>query len=72
MGFDRARYGAEVQAILALDGNGESTNALRRWKTCHWLVSRLLSAWNAPRLFPDSFSPEAALSGLYLYFCALR
>ena len=29
-----------------------------------------LSAWSARKLFPDAFSPEAAISGLYLYFCA--
>ena len=29
-----------------------------------------LSGKSASQLFPGAFSPEAALSGLYLYFCA--
>ena len=68
MGFDSSKYGTEVQAILALDGNGDRPMPLAGGKPITAGV-KALSAWSAPRLFPDSFSPEAAMSGFYLYFC---
>ena len=68
MGFDHLQYGAEVQAILALDGNGDRPMPLAR-KTVAKAVEAL-SAWNARTLFPNASSPDAAMSGLYLYFCA--
>jgi hypothetical protein len=69
MVFDPGRYGAEVQAILALDGNGERPMPLAGGKPATGAIEAL-SKWNARKLFPDAFSPEAAFSGLYLYFCA--
>jgi hypothetical protein len=69
MGFDASQYGADVQAILALDGNGRRPMPLAHGKPVNVGVESL-SAWSARKLFPDAFSPEAAISGLYLYFCA--
>jgi hypothetical protein len=69
MGFDSSQYATEVQAILALDGNGNRPMPLANGKPVTAGV-KALSAWNGTRLFPDAFSPEAAISGLYLYFCA--
>jgi hypothetical protein len=69
MVFDPGRYGAEVQAILALDGNGARPMPLAGGKPATGAL-QALSAWSAQKLFPEAFSPEAAFSGLYLYFCA--
>jgi hypothetical protein len=69
MAFDASQYGAEVEAILALDGNGKRAMPLANGKP-GTLGVEALSNWTARKLFPDAFAPEAAMSGLYLYFCA--
>lgn len=71
MSFDPEAYGPEVSAILALDGAGERLMPLA-YGTCSSpeALTRLRSA-NARKLFPNSRAPEAALSGLYLYFSCL-
>lgn len=69
MGFDPSQYSADVQAILAIDGNGARLMPLANGKTVRAGVEAL-SGKSARHLFPGVFSPEAALSGLYLYFCA--
>jgi hypothetical protein len=67
MMFDASRYGADVQAVLALDGNGERPMPLAKGKPVHAGLEAL-SAKKA-QLFLEAYSPEAALGGLYLYFC---
>src|SRR6266852_58575 len=57
MKFDPTAYGPAVAAILALDGNAE---ALTKIDTA-----------GASSLFPNSRAPQAALSGLYLYFSCI-
>lgn len=69
MDFDPSRYSAEVQAILALNGNGANPMPLANG-TAFAAGVDALSGRAASELFPQSYSPEAALSGLYLYFCA--
>src|SRR3954447_6738618 len=69
MGFDNLQYGADVQAILSLDGNGDRLMPLANGKPVTEGV-KALSKWTARTLFPNASSPDAAMSGLYLYFCA--
>jgi hypothetical protein len=68
MGFDPNRYGADVAAILALDGNGERLMALAQGCCPSDEVRKRLRTVSPQRLFNRSRAPEAALSGLYLYF----
>jgi hypothetical protein len=68
MGFDPSQYSADVQAILALDGNGARPMPLANGTAAKAGLDAL-SGKSASELFPHSYSPEAALSGLYLYFC---
>ena len=68
MSFDPNRYGADVAAILALDGNGERLMPLVQGCSPSDDVSQRLRAVSAQQLFYGSRAPEAALSGLYLYF----
>lgn len=67
MGFDPTQYSADVRAILHIDGNGTRLMPLTEGPPVHAGL-RMLSGKSAQQLFPDSYSPEAALSGLYLYF----
>ena len=69
MGFDTSQYSADVQTILAIDGNGARPMPLANGTMVRAGVDAL-SGKSASQLFPGAFSPEAALSGLYLYFCA--
>jgi hypothetical protein len=68
MGFDARLYGPKVAAILDLDGGGERLMPLIRRKCSSEQARRRLKAVSASELFPGSRAPEAALSGLYLYF----
>jgi hypothetical protein len=71
MVFDPAKYGPEVASILALDGNGERLMPLAKGCCASEKARRRLQAATSRQLFPNSKAPEAALSGLYLYFsCA--
>jgi hypothetical protein len=67
--FQSGVYGAEVEAILALDGHGTRPMALANGRRLQSGID-ILANRKAQDLFPHSHSPEAALSGLYLYFCA--
>ena len=67
--FDSRDYGAEVEAILALDGRGSRPMPLANGTRIHSGIAALATR-KAEDLLPHSRSPEAALSGLYLYFCA--
>lgn len=69
--FDPATYGPTVQDLLALDGNGERLMPLASG-TCSSLEARSrLRQASAKDLFGSSRAPEAALSGLWLYFSCL-
>lgn len=71
MPFDAADYGPEVARILALDGGGERLMPLAGGRCSSEEARRLLKASQAAALFPDGRAPEAALSGLWLYFSCL-
>ena len=71
-GFQIADYGPEVAAILALDGaldrDGERLMPLAM-ERCSSEAARERLRAAAPRgLFPRARAPEAALSGMYVYF----
>jgi hypothetical protein len=69
MAFDASQYGVQVENILAEDGDGGRPMPLAGGKPVRAAMEEL-SRWSARDLFPEACSPEAALSGLYLYFCA--
>ncbi len=71
MPFDSQAYGDKVSAILALDGDGERLMPLAMGRCSSARAHDLLKATTAAQLFPDARAPEAALSGLYLYFSCL-
>ena len=66
--FDPAAYGDAVVRILALDGNGQRLMPLAHGMCSSAEARRRLSGASARDLFPQSRAPEAALSGLFLYF----
>jgi hypothetical protein len=68
MGFSTGKYGAEVAAILALDGNGERLMPLAGGRCSSEEALRRLRAATTQSLFAGARSPEAALAGLHLYF----
>ncbi|HLK68492.1 MAG TPA: hypothetical protein VKU19_33900 [Bryobacteraceae bacterium] len=71
MQFDPTAYGGQVAGILALDRNGERLMPLAMG-TCSCEEARQrLSSTTAQLLFAGSRAPEAALSGLYLYFSCI-
>jgi len=71
MKFDSKAYGPLVAGILALDGDGERLMPLAAGRCSSAdALARIQSA--APEeLFPRSSQPQAALSGLYLYFSCI-
>jgi hypothetical protein len=68
MKFDPQAYGPDVAAILALDGHGERLMPLASGRCSSGEALRKLQTTAAADLFPHGRAPEAALSGLYLYF----
>ena len=66
--FRAADYGSEVEAILALDGDGERLMPLVMQRSTALAIGDRLRAAPAARLFGGARAPEAALSGLYVYF----
>ena len=66
--FQSSVYGAKVEAILALEGRGARPMPLANGTPFRSGIDTLAKC-KARDLFPDARSPEAALSGLYLYFC---
>lgn len=68
MGFSPTAYGEEVASILALDGAGERLMPLAEGVCSSAEARRRLRSVSAALLFPRSAAPEAALSGLWLYF----
>jgi hypothetical protein len=71
MKFDPTAYGPAVAAILALDGNGERLMPLASGECSSQKALTEIDTAGARSLFPNSRAPEAALSGLYLYFSAI-
>ncbi|MDQ6663293.1 MAG: hypothetical protein M3Z23_02745 [Acidobacteriota bacterium] len=71
MGFDLNAYGPEIGAILALDGAGGRLMPLAPQACSSDEARRILKGSHARDLFAHSRSPEAALSGLFLYFSCL-
>lgn len=65
--FDPRAYGDEVAALLALAGDGQRPMALQCGPTTNETARRLLTA-KRTALFAGARFPEAALSGLLLYF----
>ena len=66
--FDPTAYGGDVASLLALDQNGTRLVPLAGG-TCSSLEARhRLAATSVRALFPESWSPAGALSGLCLYF----
>ncbi|HVW85438.1 MAG TPA: hypothetical protein VHB50_12195 [Bryobacteraceae bacterium] len=71
MDFRASDYGNDVARILALDGGGARPMALAPSGCVSSEARAALKKWTARELFPHAFSPEGALSGLYLYFSCL-
>lgn len=72
MPFNPQAYGREVVAILSLDGNGERLMPLAGGECSSQEARAQLSAKTAKELFPGANAPEAALSGLWLYFSCME
>jgi hypothetical protein len=68
MNFDARLYGRQVAAILDLDGGGARLMPLTRVQCSSEEARRRLGSVSATDIFPRARAPEAALSGLYLYF----
>jgi hypothetical protein len=66
--FDPKAYGPAVGELLALDGDGERLIPLVAGQGSSEEAARKLSQSTAAKLFAKSYSPDAALSGLWLYF----
>jgi hypothetical protein len=71
MKFDPTAYGPAVAAILALDGNGERLMPLASGQCSNAEALTRIDTAGASSLFPNSRAPQAALSGLYLYFSCI-
>src|ERR1051326_6331993 len=71
MEFDPKAYGEPVASILALDGNGQRLMPLARGTCSSEEARRRLQDAKPTDLFVRSRAPEAAMSGLYLYFSCL-
>jgi hypothetical protein len=68
MSFDPRTYGSAVAAILHLGDDGQRLMALTAEECVSDGARRLIREAGANQLFPQSRAPEAAVSGLYLYF----
>jgi hypothetical protein len=68
MAFDSTAYNEEVQAILALDGAGQRPMPLAGGTIVQSGIQAIRGR-SAAELFPNTATAEAALAGLYLYFC---
>jgi hypothetical protein len=68
MNFDSSRYGTKVESLLALDGAGQRLLPLEIRSCSSEDARSILKTSTAADLFPQSRAPEAALSGLWLYF----
>ena len=66
--FRALDYGPDVAAILALDGDGERLMPLAMEQCSSEAARERLRAFPPRQLFAVARAPEAALSGLYVYF----
>ena len=71
MKFDPNAYGPAVADILKLDGSGERLMPLASGRCSSAEALAAIQGASAKTLFPQSRAPEAALSGLYLYFSCM-
>ncbi|MBI3208340.1 MAG: hypothetical protein HYZ37_05485 [Candidatus Solibacter usitatus] len=71
MNFDPQAYGPAVAALLALDGNGDRLQPLALGVCSSVKAKAELGGTSAAALFPAARAPEAAFSGLWLYFSCL-
>lgn len=68
MAFDLHAYSADVRSILATQGGGERAMPLANASVARAGVDAIAGRM-ASTLFPGAPHAEAALAGLYLYFC---
>jgi hypothetical protein len=68
MHFDPSQYGSEVHSLLDLDGAGERLLPLEAGSCSSDSARQILKTKSAAELFPEGRAPDAALSGLWLYF----
>ncbi len=69
LAFHPSAYGETIAKILALDSDGNRLMPLVCAKEYSCAAAReVLWGAGARELFPNAFAPEAALSGLWLYF----
>ena len=61
-------YGDTVASILALAQNGQRLIPLVQSEICSAEARRQIQSQSARQLFPAAAAPEAAASGLYVYF----
>jgi hypothetical protein len=66
-----ADYGTEVERILNLDGGGNRPMPLAPCGAFPREARSELAQLSASRLFPHARAPEAAMSGMFLYFSCL-
>jgi hypothetical protein len=66
--FQASLYGATIEQILALDGGGCRPLPLVCAGCSPAQAKSALSGKRPVELFPNALAPEAALSGLWLYF----
>lgn len=69
--FDAARYGPEVERVLNQDGGGNRPMPLAPCCASSEHIRTELLGMGAKRLFAGAKNPEAAMSGLFVYFSCL-
>jgi hypothetical protein len=72
MTFNPEDYGPEVAAVLKLDGSGHKLMPLVIGSAGPPEALEKLRSASPAKLFPGARAPEAALSGLWLYFSAFE
>jgi hypothetical protein len=66
--FQVTEYGSAVAAILALDGDGKRPMPLVMERSLSEAARERLRVASPAQWFPQARAPQAALSGLYVYF----
>jgi hypothetical protein len=72
MRFDASDYDPAVYEILILDGAGNRLMPLAMGVCSNREAARLISDFAPRELFPNAPEPDAAYSGLWLYFSCLE
>ena len=70
--FDPDSYGPQVAEILACDGSGMRPMELFPKASTSEVMRVTLLGTDPRALFPNARDPEAAMSGLFLYFSCLK